>query len=247
MRVVRDENAPPPDAFSDNPNTVSRYSQDYLRDYYSKKREVEKSTSGCDKPALPYTVSGHTILKKSLTDPSSERPAGGCSSAPTVVMATKHATFNDVVTIFDSVERTVTTEQLHDEELAVETVANEDPSGRKLGEFFLAGSEVTVTAETNASELGLQTRVEPMATEDDRTDGCGGVVAAAMATSKPPVKCEANAMQNIFASFGEPPPALGFDSGSRLASRPQTRRVKLENLMEQARVSEDQENRADAR
>jgi len=101
MRVVKDENAPPPESIGDNPNVICRYSQEYLTKHYAQLERLRD----CSRPTLlPYTTSGHTILKKSSTDPTSDR------RVPSATM--KHTTFNDVVTVVDSDEGEVREEPL---------------------------------------------------------------------------------------------------------------------------------------
>ena len=100
MRVVKDENAPPPESVGDNPNVICRYSQEYLSKHYAQLDRLRD----CSRPTLPYTTSGHTILKKSSTDPTSDR------RVPSATM--KHTTFNDVVTVVDSEEGEVREEPL---------------------------------------------------------------------------------------------------------------------------------------
>jgi len=100
MRVVKDENAPPPECVGDNPNVICRYSQEYLSKHYAQLERLRDSS----RPTLPYTTSGHTILKKSSTDPTSDR------RVPSATM--KHTTFNDVVTVVDSEEGEVREEPL---------------------------------------------------------------------------------------------------------------------------------------
>ena len=123
MRVVKDENAPPPECVADNPNIICRYSQEYLARHYA---EAERRRR-CDAAALPYTTSGHTILKKSSTDPTSDRGAPSTS--------VKQTTFCDVVTVVDS-----EVGQVHEERLrgtADDSDADEDYPSSQSG-FFLS-------------------------------------------------------------------------------------------------------------
>lgn len=90
-RVVRDEEAPPPEVADTNPHTKVMYTQEYLRTYYS-----QKTTASDEDITLvkPYSTCGHTILKKSSGDHIS--PAGESPNANT-----KHATFFSEVEIIE--------------------------------------------------------------------------------------------------------------------------------------------------
>ena len=128
MRVVKDENAPPPECIGDNPNIICRYSQEYLSKHYA---EVERSREvDCSRPTLPYTTSGLTILKKSSTDPTSDRRA-----ASTTI---KHTTFCDVVTVVESDAGELHEERLHEVEDSIDDAEERPPS--QTG-FFLSHTD----------------------------------------------------------------------------------------------------------
>lgn len=145
----------------------------------------------------------------------------------------KHTTFNDVVTVFDSFERTVTEEKLHDapfdqDEGEGEPEADtssyagseEAPSspGKGGGGFFLDDAE----ADLPEDEVSVKVSV-------DVADGVAGEdVAKAVAARKletqlsntssnsnssedKKTKKEAE-MMNIFSNFGAPPDALASDA-----------------------------------
>jgi len=76
--------------------------QEYLTRHYA---ERERSRQSQRHSVLPYTTSGHTILKKSSTDPTSDR-ATTSTSAPVVQL--KHTTFCDRVTVLDQHDGQVT-------------------------------------------------------------------------------------------------------------------------------------------
>jgi len=62
--------------------------QEYLTRRYARSR--------AELPSLPYTTSGHTILKKSSTDPTSDHSVSSCHRQ------IKHATFCDIVIVVNS-------------------------------------------------------------------------------------------------------------------------------------------------
>lgn len=144
MRVVKDDNAPPPESIGDNPNIICRYSQEYLTKHYA---EVERRRRlDSSRPSLPYTTSGHTILKKSSTDPTNDRSD---QRAPSTTM--KHTTFCDVVTVVNSDVGDVHEEPLR--QTAVDDdVGVEENSPSQTG-FFLSPTDTDFPAadETDGS------------------------------------------------------------------------------------------------
>ena len=100
--------------------------QKYLTKHYA---EVERTRDGDgSRPTLPYTTSGHTILKKSSTDPTSYRSTPAASST-----TIKHTTFCDVVTVVDSDDGEVHEERLRE----VDDNIEEERSPSQTG-FFLS-------------------------------------------------------------------------------------------------------------
>lgn len=88
VRVVRDAEAHAPEVIDDNPHVICRYSQSFLEEHYR-----NSSEELVNRP-LPYVTSGHTILKKSQTD-----PTPSCEQhSPTVG---KHATFKEFVEVIE--------------------------------------------------------------------------------------------------------------------------------------------------
>lgn len=110
MRVVKDADAPPPECVGDNPNIICRYSQDYLRKHYERKRHATGGDSATSAAVLPYVTSGHTILKKSSTDPTCGVVASSASGSDVM----KHATFSEVVTVVEPGDGATHKEILHD-------------------------------------------------------------------------------------------------------------------------------------
>jgi len=124
--------------------------QEYLTRHYAERERRERSrlsqqsadTPSCPR-ALPYSTSGHTILKKSSTDPTSD--ATGSGGVPAAApRSLKHATFSDRVTVLDGGR--VHEEPLHhdddDDDVAsspADSVDGSPPS--QSGGFFLISSE----------------------------------------------------------------------------------------------------------
>lgn len=216
MRVVADGRAPPPDKPSDNPNIITHYSQEFLKKYYDEKR-----VRG-DENILPYIVSDTSILKKSSTDPTSDRRAIAALES-TIGACEKHATFNDVVTVFDTFQHTVTKERLHGSvDSDEESADSRDDSGDVGNNFFLESDSMPV-ADTSQS-------VEEVRTVEDSVDGVadvGEVVAC------PTISRQPQAMQNIFATFAAPPDLLGNEAAERRAA-PAMRKVDLKSVVEQS-------------
>jgi len=129
MRVVKDEHAPPPERVGDNPNIICRYSQEFLTKHYAEVEREQRLDRSRTPVALPYCTSGHTILKKSSTDPTSDR----CTGPPTTL---KHATFCDVVIVVDSEDGQVHEERLHETEPSND-FSSEEGSPPQSG-FFLS-------------------------------------------------------------------------------------------------------------
>jgi len=245
VRVVTDNRAPPPDKPNDNPNIVVHYSQQYLTRFYA-----DKENSGEVVP-MPYEHCDHSILKKSSTDPSCNREKGlgeigvagmvAMSSGTgvgakrrgqTVSVSEKHATFSDVVTVFDTFDRSVTEEKLHDVVDGGGSEASSSPDNEDgAGTFFLDTSVDGEADDFNAGvddedaiDLGVQRR-------DDGTS----------AGAEDKQRENKAAMMNIFASFNAPPDALDNAStddvdspgrSRRKGSMPTARQVDLKSLME---------------
>jgi len=95
------------------------------------------------RPTLPYTTSGHTILKKSSTDPTSDRSAG--TSASTTI---KHTTFCDVVTVVDSEVGEVHEERLREVDDDDIEEAEQSPSETA---FFLSPADADLAPSPSPS------------------------------------------------------------------------------------------------
>lgn len=217
LRVVKDENAPPPECIGDNPNIICRYSQEYLTRHYAeveRSRDVDRS-----KPTLPYTTSGHTILKKSSTDPTSDR------SAPSTTM--KRTTFCDVVTVVDSDDGEVHEERLH--EVDDDDIDAEELSPSQTG-FFLSPAD-TDTAAADEVDGGSSVPDSCSAVQKDEVfeDGLakGGVTVSSVG------------LMSIFSTAARPKSDSSEqnpeDPKKPSASIPTTKHVKLVDLMAQIR------------
>jgi len=109
MRIVRDENAQPPEVCDDNPHKIHRYSQSFLQTYYSNKSNSTEETveshgeggATLSAPSLPYVIIGHTILKKSSGDrlAMSLPSTVALDHSPTLLL--KHATFFSEVEVIE--------------------------------------------------------------------------------------------------------------------------------------------------
>jgi len=224
MRVVTDRNAPPPDKPNDNPNIIPHYSQQYLRNYYD-----DKHAKDCDR-VLPYIVSDNSILKKSLTDPTSDRRSHGCVLNATIGSSEKHATFCDKVTVFDCFQHTVTEEKLHGgEDSDVESDNCENASGDGIGSFFLESDSVPCALQSG--ELA-----EELSDIEDTLDSA----VDATAVQQVHAKLETRAMHNIFATFTAPPDVMGSEK-SEHESLPAMRQVDLKSIVEQSLATEERE------
>jgi len=99
MRIVRDENAPPPETLDDNPYRIARYTQKFLETHY---RQKSAEDDHCGDKRLPYITSGHTILKKAsgdhLGDTSGAVQQEGGEPSPS---AQKRATFFSEVEVIE--------------------------------------------------------------------------------------------------------------------------------------------------
>lgn len=144
VRVVRDAEAQAPETIDDNPHVICRYSQGFLEEHYRKAPEEL-----VNRP-LPYTTSGHTILKKSQTDPTPSYE----QHSPTVG---KHATFKEFVEVIEfSKQDVVETSQhiTHEARLHDDDVTSPD-SDREPG-FFLRHDSIS---ETDADDQDAEAEV----------------------------------------------------------------------------------------
>lgn len=238
MRVVTDRHAPPPDKSNDNPNIIAHYSQDYLQKYYAEKN----AKSGAERVPLPYVVSDTSILKKSSTDPTSDRRTAAALES-TIGGSEKHATFNDVVMVFDSFQHTVTKERLHgsiDESDAESGSDSIDTSGDgAVKDFFLesdslpATTELTQQPEMAAEDVQLAQEVQTAEAARQVLDDVDGPQAEVKPQSPAAVRRQPQAMQNIFSTFAAPPDLLGNETHERRAA-PMLRKVDLKSVVEQS-------------
>lgn len=154
VRVVRDAEARAPEIVDDNPHVICRYSQSFLEEHY--RRSPEELVN---RP-LPYVTSGHTILKKSQTD-----PTPSCEQhSPTVG---KHATFKDIVEVieFSGQDRVETGPHItHEARLHDDDVPSSDNDGEPG--FFLRHD-----SETDADDQDAQAEATMPEEADEEVAG----------------------------------------------------------------------------
>jgi len=248
MRVVKDENAPPPESVGDNPNVICRYSQEYLTRHYAElERRGARDPADCSgsRLTLPYTTSGHTILKKSSTDPTSDRSERASSTA------LKHTTFCDVVTVVDSdlpgdvhQEHLRDTSSSDDDEDEMDNEGSPSPSSRTAGFFLntdLDSAAAAAADETDAAAVPTDLRsavnhVDQAAVEKDSVSkdvvNSGGLMSIFSTAARPrSVTSAQNAAEEA------PATAASDVSSSPLRS---TKHVKLVDLMAQIRADDDE-------
>jgi len=200
--------------------------QEYLTRHYA---EVERKTRESDSSsksgaALPYTTSGHTILKKSSTDPTSNR------SAESTVM--KRTTFCDVVTVVDSDDGEVREERLHevddDDDVDVEEVSPSQNTG-----FFLSPTD---TDSAPVDELDGGPIIPP--------DSCSAVQNDDVFMGDDGLSMNVNSVAYVFSTAASPQ-SDGSEPNSRdeaatksSASLRTTKHVKLVDLMAQIRADD---------
>jgi hypothetical protein len=219
MRVVKDENAPPPECIGDNPNIICRYSQQYLRQHYAEvEQQRRRHATGGDVPALPYTTSGHTILKKSSTDPTSNYASTAGGGSVSDVM--KHATFSDVVTVVETGDGTTHEEQLHDNDSEVNSEDVMTGSTTNKKEFFLV--------DDTESNVVQAVEVEPEMVVDE------AVAPAAVRRHD-----SAAMMSAFFAAAVEPDGVFAAEPAEKRRPIQMTKHVKLTDLMAQLTSDED--------
>jgi len=187
----------------------------------------ESSSSQRQHRGLPYTTSGHTILKKSSTDPTSDHSGAVSTSL-------KHATFCDVVTVVDSDAGDIHEERLRESDDAssdeLDSVEGSPPS---QSGFFLAQAD---------PESGPADEVE-------RSESCPAVRPDDVVSDVVKDVCDSVGLMNIFSTAAtmelEPPEvsAQSPDEPRRKTSGslPTTKHVKLVELMAQMRADDDAE------
>lgn len=231
VRVVKNENAPPPEQACDNPNIICRYDQEFLQRHYEDAKRKRHLTGGdAIVPALPYSTSGHTILKKCSTDPTSDRQVLTCVSAPAVVL--KHATFSDVVTVLESEDGTTHEEQLRDSSSeASDVIDNEVGSPFGGGGFFLnEDADVNPSSATELMTDGLVFGT-PEEQLDDLIDGPAD-------HGK-----DSSAMMSVFDAASTPDGLANVVREERRSSLQATKHVKLTERMAQLRSDNDGNSR----
>ena len=90
VRVVRNEESAGEEY--ENPHIIRRYTQDFLQEQWS-----QRVSGSFDEDNLPYSVSGHTILKKHSSTERTESPTGSDDQ----VQDRKHASFKEEVQIIE--------------------------------------------------------------------------------------------------------------------------------------------------
>ena len=218
MRVVKDENAPPPECVADSPYIIARYSQEYLTRHYAENGGW--GVPGCH-GALPYVPSGNTILKKSSTDPTSDRRA-------TTSAAGKRTTFCDVVRVVDGEVGQVREEPLHDSEPDSDSM---DGSPHQSAGFFLSALEPpeSTSSEPAPAAADLQAG-DDAAFREDKTDG----------STK-----DSAGLMSVFGTAAIPEPEVAAPESPEEPKRKTsgglstTKHVKLVELMAQIRADDD--------
>lgn len=155
IRVLR--NARDPDL--ENPHVVHRFSQDFLEQSYERERSTTSSSKGGgSKKALPYRVTGHTILKRHATIDVMTDSDPELQHSPSVV--NKHASFfDDVVVIeFDTkckIEKAQSSkhfEKLNDDSNDAETTTGGGEDAKK-GSELVNGAGHTETHDVIEDEV----------------------------------------------------------------------------------------------
>ena len=212
--------------------------QEYLSRHYA---EVERQGHWRGRPAvLPYTTSGHTILKKSSTDPTSDRGAA-CGGSVVPVTVLKHTTFSDRVTVVDDDGGQVHEEPLRDtddDSTATDSIDGSPPS-QSTGFFLIAADpDSTPADEVDASvpEPSPTVPTDDMDSEEPLPPAApalnsGGLMSifsrAATMEMIEELECDVSA--------DEPP------KRKTSGSLPPTKHVELVELMAQIRAEDDAE------